>query len=53
MILLANAAMPANIAIPIMFLTCVRQKCTYGNMAGSECVKVATLLKKIYASVLE
>ena len=32
----------------------MREKCTYGNMAMSEllCVRVVTLLRNIYASVL-
>ena len=41
--------MPANTALP-MFLTIVRQKYTYGNMAESEllCVIGATLLRNKY-----
>ena len=43
---LANAAMPANTAMP-MFLLVVRQKCTYRNMAESELlgVRAVTLLR--------
>ena len=46
---LANATMPANVAMPA-----VRQNCTYGNMAESEliCVIEATLLRNKYASIL-
>ena len=49
----ANIAMPANNDMP-MFLTRCEQKCTYGNMAESEllCVRVATLLRNKYASIL-
>ena len=41
--------LPVNAAKPA-----VRQKCTYGNMAESEllCVRVATLLRNKYASIL-
>ena len=47
-----NADVTANTAMP-MFLSVVRQKCTYGNMAGNElfCVRVATLLRKKYANI--
>ena len=50
-----NTAKPENTATPAKaFLMVVRQKCTYGNVAESElpCVRVATLLRSKYASIL-
>ena len=49
----AKGSIPANIAVLIV-QTCSETECIYGNMVEREllCVRVATLLRNKYASIL-